>query len=368
MKPGLSSRIVLDPSCHAMRRPVSIVVFGFALVFAFTSQASSASKISSFRIGEWSGGAYRDARGHAFDRCVAQTAGAGNAAIIYSLDSRYVWGLELSSLNWSFLRGASLPVTLRFGKRDSVTTRAVAVSPNVLRVRLADSLTLFEKLRSTWRMAIVAGGLRLTFDLPYANEVVQRLTRCVLRYQKRPRMAKKSVSIERSRADRRRSRTNPGSRAEASALGAEIMARTIGPKAGAVVAPDVQASRGADAAWKLHDFLFTVSALSPKVSPELGDLPSAVINRDAVACRGQLFAGALLERRDVPHIARIFTSCTDRTKAVSTYYLGAARKKGGFYLLSIFASSKEFNTAANRAAREFARLVPSRLRAVLSEP
>lgn len=349
-----------------MRRPASLVILGIVIAVVFAGEAFSSSRISSFRVGGWTGGAYHNTQNHGFDRCAAQMAGTGNATIVYALDSRYVWSLELSSPAWNFLRGASLPVALRFGKHGSLATRAVAVSAHVLRVRLSNSLAIFENLRSVWRMEVIAGGLRLTFDLPYAGRVVQTLTQCVLRHQRRLLSAKERHFIKGQRAGRRRA--DPGLKAEASALGSQIITRTIGPKMGAVAAPAVQAAMNVDAAWNLHGFIFTVSALVPGPAPKLTDLPNVVIDRDAAACRGQFFAGAHFETSAAPRIALAFTNCTDPTKPVSNYYIGVTRKKGGFYLLSVLVDSREFNMAVDRAAHAFAGLVQSTLGAVLSEP
>lgn len=356
-----------------MRLALPIVVAGLVIVasllltgFTGAGDASTSARIASFRVGEWTGGAYRGEGLRGFDRCAAQISGTGNAAIVYSLDSRYVWTLELSSPTWNFLRGASLPVGLRFGKHGSVTARAVAVSAHVLQLRLSDSLAFFENIRSVWHMAVLAGGLRLSFDLPYADQVLRRLTRCVLQHQGHSRSTRRPNSIRIPGYGS--NRVDHQLRAEAFALGAKILGRTIRSKTGAVAAPDLQAVMNVDAAWKLHGFIFTVSALASDLSSDLGNLPRVVINHDAAACRGPLFAGALLENADLPHIARAFTSCTDPTKVVSTYYIGTTRKKGGLYLLSILVNSREFNVAVDHAAKTFAGLVRSTLGAVLSEP
>ncbi|HEU5017111.1 MAG TPA: hypothetical protein VFT69_03970 [Pseudolabrys sp.] len=315
-----------------------------------------------FHIGNWEGGAFAGKHGKGFDRCTAHQAHENGVTILYSLDSEYRWDLEFSSKAWNFLRGANFNAVLSFGKQQRILRRAVAISPHALRLQLADSLTLFDRLQSAWQMELVVGGLRLDFKLMDNAQVLRALTKCVAKHRRPSRLAKALGPIVASGTVRRSTGpdNNSALRLESAKLAAQIMARVTGPKSGAVALTDFPAGISADAIWKIGEVLFTVSTVPPDRAPDVSHLAESIIGHDIDTCSGQIFGGAELDNAKV---ARMLTNCTTSKGTVTVYYIGYPRQGGGLYLLATVVRPVEFNAAVEHAANDFDR----RVRAGISE-
>jgi hypothetical protein len=88
------------------------------------------------------------------------------------------------------------------------------------------------------------------------------------------------------------------------------------------------------------------------VPAEIGDLNDLIVGGDAQKCRGDFFAGAMLDVMESLSIARAHTSCQTQQVETATYYFAMPRKQGGLYLLKIIASGVEVTPIAERALNE----------------
>jgi hypothetical protein len=320
-----------------------------------------------FRIGDWTGNAYRNDRTREFEYCTAQSTSADGITIIYSLDRRYVWSFELSSPNWNFARGASFRIAFRLNKRESVGQRAYAITNKLIRVDFADSLGAFTELSRVLQMEVIAGGLALHFNLSYGPDVLVGLTRCVTRNEPLPRLKDMSPVL---RASGSSTIVDGGS--DAVALATTIIKLSTVKGAKLVRVEEVPSNLKANVFWKIDPVLFSASLLAPGQAPELNNLPSFVVSRDSQLCRGgEFFAAAtfqrsnLLKGSDAPLVARTYTFCQIPGTRTTVYYVATPRKKGGLYLLATIGRGSEFSPAIEQAAKDFDDDVLSVLKAAL---
>jgi len=142
----------------------------------------------SIRIGDWilrphfSEQKDKKQKEKRLDRCTAQLTNADKITMIYSLDTHYMWTLELSNPSWNFPSGSKFDVSFGNRERGYFRQRVAALDPQLVRVLLPDSLNSFEAFRRVFKLDVVAGGLTTQFDLAYANQVLLALTQCVTKF------------------------------------------------------------------------------------------------------------------------------------------------------------------------------------------
>src|SRR6187401_3771142 len=177
---------MLGPGWRAMR----LFVLACLCVAAglLSAGAAQAANDGSIRIADWTlaphFSEHKDKRQKEkrLDRCTAQLTNADKITMIYSLDTHYMWTLELSNPSWNFPSGSKFDVSFGNRERGYFRQRVAALDPQLVRVLLPDSLNSFEAFRRLFKLDVVAGGLTTQFDLAYANQVLLALTQCVTKF------------------------------------------------------------------------------------------------------------------------------------------------------------------------------------------
>ena len=123
-----------------------------------------------------------------------------------------------------------------------------------------------------------------------------------------------------------------------------------------------------DTVWKVADNLFTISVLPKDAVPaEIGDLNDLIVGGDAQKCRGDFFAGAMLDVVESATIARAYTTCQTQQSTTSTYYFTMPRKQGGLYFMKIIATGVEVPPTIERAIKELDAKVRNVITAALAK-
>lgn len=320
------------------------------------STAAHAAADGSFRIFDWVGRAYWNKQERHFDRCAAQWTNPDKITITYSLDRHYVWSLDLSNPAWRFSKGASFEIIIGLGNGRFLKQRATALDPQQVRVRIPDSLSLFETLRKIYRIELVAGGMRSQFNLMYDNQVLTALTQCVVRYgtSAKDRAAIASwVKIYAKAAD---AGHDAATHKEAEAVAAGIMSAAELPKTGKLAPADTAGLPG-DAFRKLDKIIVSLTIVPRDETPGINELPALLIGADAHRCRGEFFSAALPDMIEKLRVARAFTSCLSQDTVRSAYYLAVPRKLGGIYLVAIAANDPDIVSAGKLTARDVDRRI-----------
>ena len=223
-----------------------------------------------------------------------------------------------------------------------------------MRVLLPDSVGSFEAFRRLMRLDIVAGGLTTRFDMTYGNQVLTALTRCVERYGPNAKSrAAVAAWLKSPIGPSARPSTDPEIIKEAATLANGIVAEAGLPKAASLKPGDVPNGIPGDAVWKIGDILFTISVLPKNEVPsEIGNLNDLMVGGDAQKCRGDFFAGAMLDVVETMSVARAYTTCQTDQATSATFYYVMPRKQGGLYLLKTTATGVELTPIQERAMRE----------------
>ena len=155
---------------------------------------------------------------------------------------------------------------------------------------------------------------------------------------------------------------------EAFSLADAIVAEGEIAKAAALKPDEIPDGVSGDTVWKIADNLFTISVLPKDTVPaEIGDLNDLIVGGDAQRCRGDFFAGAMLDVVESATIARAYTTCQTQQAATSTYYFAMPRKQGGLYLMKTIATGVEVPPTIERAIKELDAKVRNVITAALAK-
>ena len=338
-----------------------------------TAGAAHAANDVSIRIGDWilrpHYGEQKDKKQKAkqLERCTAQQTNADKIAMIFSLDSHYMWTLELANPSWNFPTGSKFDVS--FGSREGgyFRQRVAALDAQLVRVLLPDSVSSFEAIRRLFKLEMVAGGLTTQFDLAYANPVLLALTQCVTKYGTTTK-SKAAVAawLKSSIGPAAEASSDPAILKETADLAREIISEGEIAKATALKPDEVPNGMSGDTVWKVADNLLTISVLpKDEVPAEIGDLNDLIVGGDAQKCRGDFFAGAMLDVVESLTVARAYTNCRTQQAETATYYFAIPRKSGGLYLLKTIATGVEVTPIGDRTIKELDAKVRGSLTVVL---
>jgi hypothetical protein len=326
----------------------------------FSGGLAHAANDVSIRIGDWilrphfSEQKDKKQKGKRLDRCSAQLTNADNITMIYSLDTHYMWTFELSNPSWNFPNGSKFDVSFGNRERGFFRQRVAALDPQLVRVLLPDSVSSFEALRRLFKLDVVAGGLTTQFDLAYANQVLLALTQCVTKFgttaKSKAAVAAWLKSPIGPAAD---ASSDPAILKETADLASAIVTEGEIAKAAALKPDEVPDGVTGDTVWKIADNLFTISVLPKGAVPtEIGDLNDLIVGGDAQKCRGDFFAGAMLDVVESATIARAYTTCQTLQATTSTYYFVKPRRQDGLYLMKIIAIGVEVPPTIERVIKE----------------
>jgi len=265
-----------------------------------------------------------------------------------------MWTFELSNQSWNFPSGSKFDISFGNHELGFFRQRVAALDPQLLRVLLPDSVNSFEVFRRLFKLDVVAGGLTTQFDLAYANQVLLALTQCVTKFgTTAKRRTAVAAWLKSPIGPSAEASSDPAILRETADLATAIVAEGEIAKAVALKPNEVPDGVSGDTVWKIADNLFTISVLPKDLVPkEIGDLNDLIVGGDAQKCRGDFFAGAMLDVVEGATIARAFTACQTQQGSTSTYYLAMPRKQGGLYFIKIIATGVEVPPIIERAIKE----------------
>jgi hypothetical protein len=326
----------------------------------FSGSFAHAANDVSIRIGDWvlrphfSEQKDKKQRERRLDRCTAQLTNADKITMIYSLDTHYMWTFELSNPSWNFPSGSKFDVSFGNRERGFFRQRVAALDPQLVRVLLPDSVNSFEAFRRLFKLDVVAGGLTTQFDLAYANHVLLALTQCVTKFGTTAK-SKAAVAawLKSPIGPAAEASSDPAILKETADLAATIVAEGEIAKAATLKPDEVPDGVSGDTVWKIGDSLFTISVLpKDQVPAEIGDLNDLIVGGDAQKCKGDFFAGAMIDVVEGATIARAYTTCQAQQGTTSSYYYAMPRKQGGLYFTKIIATGAEVPPTIERAIKD----------------
>jgi hypothetical protein len=143
---------------------------------------ASADTLSTFKIGNWSAGAYSTNGTSVFDHCAGAAMYKNGTNMAFAVSRTFQWSMGFENPNWSLTVGQSYPIGFTVDGGSASQAMAIAISKNEVEVPLADSVPLFEKFMHGEVLKVNAATQTFTFDLTNTVELLPALLRCVQGY------------------------------------------------------------------------------------------------------------------------------------------------------------------------------------------
>jgi hypothetical protein len=143
---------------------------------------ASADTMSTFKIGNWSAGAYSVNGTNTFDHCAGAAMYKNGTNMAFSVSRTFQWSMGFENPTWSLTVGQSYPIAFTVDGRSASQASAIAISKDEVEVPLADSVPLFEVFMHGEVLKVDAAAQNFTFDLTNTVELLPALLRCAQSY------------------------------------------------------------------------------------------------------------------------------------------------------------------------------------------
>jgi hypothetical protein len=324
-----------------------------------------------------------------FARCIANIRQPDGVDMFFTLNRTYNWELAFGHSSWILMKGTRYDVAFVIDNSQPMVAQAVAIHPNVVSIRLAENGALFDAFRRGRLLRLAVNGRVYNYALYGTAAMLPALTQCVRNgvsppaavampranppasdlfaaappaapvRPAEPAARERTVSdrqvagreitggdvtnredrpasgrIARATPDRDPAEPRDGAfQAEATVLMANVLSQS-GITGFTLSAVDVAAKYHADASWSAGDLVGFLQVV-PDMPINDPNVRGMVIGIMAKECKGAFLSGTLPE--DNNQRVRMFTSCQDDGKAVTSYFSVIARPKGGIYIFSTLA-------------------------------
>ena len=348
---------------------VKVAVFVSFLSIAFAFETALANPTKKFQIANWSGGPTFDERTKQFSDCSAETSNSRRISISYSVNRKYLWSLTFYNSDWNFSPGHSFNVNLRINDREMPNQRAVIMGTNRLKVQLINSIAFFDALRTAGKLQVHTGGLTFDFNLNASNQVLVALVKCVTQQSNRSRSSvSKNRAVKRPEANKSPAMTaDPTIVAEATALATQLTTYLNIDKSQVLAPKDIPREVEGAAVWKAGAVLGTVDIFGSNSGATIDDVPSNIVDQDALKCQREFFAAAAPDLLNRSNVVRVFTTCRMASTTAFKYYLGIPRGKGGYYLLRTSTDEFESPLLIHRSAKDLDDKISAVIMTILSK-
>lgn len=302
-----------------------LAVIATVVASAATAVMAQSSSLRSFKIGNWSGGAFaRDGR---FTHCAASASYGSGITMLFSINRNYQWNIGFASRDWRLTPGTTYDLAFAIDDREPIYARGEAINASHAVVQLAGSVALFDRFRRGHMLKVTGGNQVLTFNLDGSSAMLAHLFSCVQQHTQPANIARSSSRQPGTPTPR----VNPAHQAEAAILLANIMsaAKVSGYTLGT---PEQATKLSVDAVWTTPSVVGTL-LIAPALRVDDAEIQGIVIGSEARACKGGFMSGALPS--EGARELRIITTCQPAGQAArTTYYFLVSRPKGGLYLFT----------------------------------
>ncbi|WP_321334283.1 hypothetical protein [Breoghania sp.] len=166
-------------------KPVLAGLVALQLAGFLTLSSAHAEKISSFKIGNWEGGAYTHSQTGEFSHCAASASYRSGITLIFSIHKDLNWALGLVNKKWKLDVGKSYPVRYWVDRRRDYSGTAEVISSNQVKVALPGDDRLFSAVRHGRQLTVLAANDEMKFSLTTTNRMLSRLFDCARTWRKR---------------------------------------------------------------------------------------------------------------------------------------------------------------------------------------
>lgn len=303
---------------------------------------AAAEQMRTFKVGNWHAAAFRDQGTKRFSHCAGAVTYNSGVGVIFSVDRGYKWRVLFSAPHFNLEPGSTVKLGLSIDG-DAPTT-AVADAPNrqTVRIELAATAALFNRLRGAHQLRLFATDLSHTFNLTGTSRLLPALVDCV-KNEGRPPVQVAAPPIQPVQIQAPPAPVSAPSsdhRAEATALVANLLSQA--GVTGFQIAPaeDDKIGRVPEVVWASATLSGALFILQDRDIKRPSDTTPLLLAVDAKACKGKFASGSMPDEAHGTQ-ARLFTACETDKASRTTFYLTTARPQGGFYVFATTADGAD---------------------------
>jgi hypothetical protein len=289
---------------------------------SLASSSALAATLSSFKVGNWSVGAYSFDTGGHFSHCAALAPYNSGVFVVFSVTRDRQWAMSLASPQWDMQIGSVFDVGFTIDDSPPIYEKATVITKDQFKVQLLATSELFQRFMKGHELKVASISRLLTFNLTSTAQVLPALVRCVDQ-QINPAPAPVGTV-----APVQQPKTNPR-RAEAVTMAANVLAAA--GITGFQILEETSEIKG-DVVWMDGRTLGSLS-IFPNLNPEAAS--ASLIGAEAASCAGKFASGHTAE----PGLRRVFAACTTSGAETVVYYHVTRRKAGGCYVFGTTALS-----------------------------
>jgi len=149
-------------------------------------EAAAANLMYSFKIGNWTGQAYRFSDSGRFSHCVAYTRYNSGITLYFFINTTAVWTMGFSKPDWNVAIGQTFPVRYQIDRGPVYRGTAKGATRTMARVTIPTNVRLFQQFRRGRILNVETPDKKvLGFKLTTTNEMLRRLLACAIRNKRR---------------------------------------------------------------------------------------------------------------------------------------------------------------------------------------
>jgi hypothetical protein len=328
-----------------MRRlaPISFAVALSALL----ATGASARPITSFRVGNWAGGAFTNDQTGQFADCAGSAQFANSLVLTLLVAQNQNLALGFGSPGWTNKVGETVPIAIIIDGKKQYTFLGRAIAPNAILMPAGAVAGFAEDLRDGALMQAAVLGQSYDFSLKDTAALIGALRACV---QQQLAMNGGSVPRPNSAGQIPPPGPVPDAPAPAPASPATDLALTAARIAnkllllggfhdGEILPPDQMAPnlRTHVARWRADGLSGAVNILSAGVAPDADHLAQLLANAVGNGCKGDFLGEHAHKIVDDNIVTRVVTVCKDSARTNEQRFFIVQNPRYGWIVFSLAA-------------------------------
>lgn len=351
-----------------VRRMLWLVSVAALLV---ASQASAKGPFGAIHVGNWRGGAFTNDADGTFTHCQAAAQYQSGIVVTVGMTAAESWGLIFAHHSWQVEANEQFPIELTFDGQQQFHVFGTTLANDHVRVNMPPTSAVLAVFRKASGMTAFAKGQAFQFRLQATSELLPALSNCVASVKAHglPEGGEATFAALPNAPNAPRTGPRPVAVAPAVAAAAPVVGTSMNPAPPSQPSPELQIEAvelasnfiiksslheprvlsraetpvelvSTGAAWRSQEATGFVRIVPPQREMKGLDVAAAVVANDAKNCRGKFASGRLSELVDSDVVFRGFASCEDSGGSRTSQYFIVPRRKGGFVMFSVVASSK----------------------------
>jgi len=292
-----------------------------------------------FKIAGWFAAAYAEDSTHQFTHCAGLATYGSGISVIFSIDRDFHWAMGFAHPQWHLRKGAIFDIAFTVDDMSPITTKALAVGTNQVKVDLDASAELFAQFRRGNALRVAAASQIFSFNLTGTSQLLPALLICA--QNRGVAMAANPFEAKPENSAGPKSIQDSNDKAEATAFAANLLS-AAGVQGFTLLTPTDFPEVKGDARWVQGSTFGSINVLPNISRDQLKEISAYLIGADAKGCKGTFFSGAIPDDA-ATELGRVFTTCqpVGGGKAITSYYLAVPRKAGGAYVISTVSFGSE---------------------------